>query len=114
MTNMQALLEQWAKLEPLVCKKSGQTQRFWYVGAWGLVNPDDRDNASYEKILASVVCQLESRRWHYEIRWYGLERVALVYPTGVSQLIRHESSHIVQSLLAAYLAALELSGVKHE
>lgn len=118
MTDMQVLLEQWAKLEPDRCRDASESpvrhdkevsmgQDWWQV--W-----DCTEVIEKATVQGATQEAIEARGWHYEQRWYGLERVALVYPTGVGRLGRHESSHIAQSLLAAYLQALKLSGVKHE
>lgn len=112
MNNMQMLLEQWAKVEPEECYESVVTGR-WYVGGTGFIELDNLNHDAISgQLLIALSRMLELRGWHYEMCWHGTEKLAYVYPTGITQLIRFDTQYMAESLLRAYLQALKLSGVK--
>lgn len=113
MTDMQALLVQWAKLEPEECYESVVTGR-WYVGGTGFIELDNLNHDAISgQLLIALSRMLELRGWHYQMHWHGSAKIAYVYPP-ITQLIRFDTDSMAESLLRAYLQALKLSGVKHE
>ena len=105
------LLEKWGLLEP---KKVYLFPDRCVLVGWQ--NPGDGVSFLHEitrakKALIQVAVQeaIEDRCWHYEQRWLGTTKIGYVYPPGIPRLIRHESDCHAESLLAAYIEALELT-----
>lgn len=92
---MKELLEELKKLEP---------ERAILLEGW----EGDYVSAVKEAIIqAEIQKAIEAKGWQYEQRWYGTEKIVLVYPPGITWLIRHESDNYAESLIRAYLEALE-------
>lgn len=124
MKELRELLVKWAETEPDRC-------RLVYSGAEvetvEVLQPDDQfwctvtvteerslldrgEFKSYIQILLQGLVQgaIEKHRWHYEQRWYGTDKVALVYPHKVTEPIRYEADSFAEALLAAYIEVLEV------
>lgn len=117
MTEMQILLEQWFNVEPDRCRNAHSLssrdttdKEVCVSGDWQCVW-DATAPFSIGDIQMALQEAIEARGWHYEMHWYGTEKLAYVYPPGVTQLIRFDTDSMAESLLRAYLQAIKLSGV---
>lgn len=107
---MEKLLREWAVLAP---NEITISENKFVLTTWEDITQDMSlvgiSRFKLAIIQAAVQEAIEARGWQYEQRAYGSGKVSLVYVRGYTKLIKHEFSNMAESLLAAYVEALEVA-----